>query len=618
MLDAGVLLQPHDSVKNSLLKNYTLVVDPEGVPDVMDHLSRVDTYALDVETSGLDHNRATIHGVALATEDREYYVCLGAEKALLPHLPDVVGSDKTLIMHNSSFDLHFLRRYGINPVNVVDTMLGQFLVDENQSVGLKNLARNKLGIREAIPDFDDLRRLAKRLTNKKKLEEVTVYDMPLDTLALYAARDGRFTFDLWGLTRRELHQEGMLDHFYNTEMPFMWVVTDMEESGFYIDRPALQVIGDEFRAKQQEALETWERLTDGVNPNSTPQLAKYLYEDMGYEVTRQTDKGAPSTDIMALTRLLPHDKNGAIKAIVDYRKFDKLVSTYIVAFENQLFNGRLYGKFNQTGTVTGRLSSSEPNLQNIPGRGEEGDQVRRLFRATPGYSMVVIDYSQIELRLLAHYTKDPRMLKVFEDGGDPHQTTVDLLLSLGYELTRKDAKQVNFGWAYGIGPRKLQDTIEKATGHRPTMEETKAWLDGFGKAYPGATRWKWRVIDAARELGFVRTIAGRKRHLPEITSLDRALAGAAERQAVNSIIQGSASDVIKYAMIHTQEPLRSFGGRLLAQVHDELVFEVPEPDAEEFSQVASRIMVRGGEFFNCRVELIAEPGIGPNWADSKN
>jgi DNA polymerase-1 len=618
MLNPDLLLSAHDSAKDNLLKDYRLIVDPADIPEVMEHLSRVPVYALDVETSGLDHMRASIHGIALASEDREYYVCLGAEKAILPHLHDVVGSDKTIIMHNASFDLHFLRRYKINPVNVVDTMIGQFLVDENQSVGLKNLARTKLGIREEIPDFKDLLRLAKRLTGRKKLEEVTVYDVPLDTLALYAARDGRFTYDLWNITHRELHQEGMLDQFNNVEMPFMHVITDMEEAGFYIDRPALQSIGDEFRAKQQTALDTWNRITNGVNPNSTPQLVRYLYDEMGYEPSRSTDSGAPSTDIMSLTRLLPYDKNGAVKAIVDYRKFDKLVSTYIISFENQMLNGILYGKFNQTGTVTGRLSSSDPNLQNIPARGEEGDQIRSLFRARPGYSMVVIDYSQIELRLIAHYTRDARMLKVFEDGGDPHQATVDLLTNLGYKLTRKDAKQVNFGWAYGIGPRKLQDTIEKATGNRPTMDEAKAWLDGFAKAYPGATSWKRAVIRAAQQIGYVRTIAGRKRRLPEINSSDRALAGLAERQAVNSIIQGSASDVIKYAMIQTQSPLKKVGGHLLAQVHDELVFEIPEADANEFASDAGRIMEHAGEVVKCRVNLIAEPGIGVNWSSAKH
>jgi DNA polymerase-1 len=195
--------------------------------------------------------------------------------------------------------------------------------------------------------------------------------------------------------------------------------------------------------------------------------------------------------------------------------------------------------------------------------------------------------------------------------------TADRIAALGYLIERKDAKQVNFGWAYGIGPYGLQDTIEKASGSRPDYDDCLAWLKGYGKAYPDANRWKWRVIDYAKELGYVRTIAGRRRHLPEINSSVKSLASSAGRQAVNSIIQGSAADVINWAMLRGAEIQGRYGARMLAQVHDEIVWEVPEENAQEFALEAQKVMQSAGDHFMVRIPLLAEPGIGPHWADAK-
>jgi DNA polymerase-1 len=269
-------------------------------------------------------------------------------------------------------------------------------------------------------------------------------------------------------------------------------------------------------------------------------------------------------------------------------------------------------------TVTGRISSNNPNLMNIPAQGETGAQVREFFSVPPGYSFLDIDYSQLELRILAHYTKDKNMLKVFAENSDPHQMTIDLMTSAGFTISRREAKAINFGWAYGIGPRGLCDQIEKASGERPNESDAKRWLMGFEKAYPSAPIWRWKVIDYARELGYVKTIAGRKRRLPELKSPDESLRKTAERQAVNSIIQGSAADIIKWAMLQIHAIQKDYGAKMLAQVHDELAWEVPEAAAQEFGQKAARLMEDGGIFFNLRSKLIAEPGIGANWADAKH
>lgn len=596
-----------------ILKNWEIIVEQGDIERVLGAVEASPVVAIDFETTGLDFNRAVIHGVAIATGDQEFYVCLGAEKAILPRLKEILETDKLVVMHNAAFDLHFTNRYQIHPKKVVDTMIGQWLVDENQMVGLKSLAKTKIMIEEDLPDFRELQHLAKKLTKKKLLADISIYDMPLETLAEYACRDARLTLDLWKITERELDREGLLSYFYETAMPFVHLIAEMEASGFYIDTVALDNAEKEFTKKQQDALDEWDRLTDGqINPNSTPQLSKYVYEVLKFKAERFTNSGNPSVDALSLSRMAGLDTTGSISALLTYRKYSKLLSTYVSAFQTQMFGGRLYGNFNMASTVTGRLSSSNPNLQNIPATGDDGKLIRSLFQAAPGRQIVVIDYSQIELRLLAHYTKDVNMLRVFAENGDPHQMTADLI-----GIERKYAKSVNFGWAYGIGPRKLQDSVESASGTRPSQEQAKAWLDGFAKAYPQAVRWKYRVIEYARELGYVKTISGRKRRLPDITSNDKMLAGYAERQAINTIIQGSAADIIAYAMLQIRPLHQGYSALILGQVHDELIWEVPTQYAEEFAAKASALMVGAGEHFGLRVALIAEPGIGESWADAK-
>jgi len=575
----------------------------------------------------------------LIPKNKAWYICLGAEKAFLPLFKQIVDSGKLVIGHNIMFDMHFIHKYGIRPKNIADTMIGQYLVDENQSIGLKKLVHPKLGITEELPDYKELLHLSKRLLNKRILADVSIYDIPLDTLAEYGARDPRLTYDLWEVTEYELEQEGMTDLFWNSEMPFVQVLMDMEESGFYIDQALLEELGNEFTDVRDRARDDWERLSGGVNPNSPMQLEQYLFTDKRYSTKNATKtKGALrgkadhfSTDAMALYRLLPFDTTGEIAAMLTFRKYDKLIGTYITSFAESLWGGYLYGRFNRTGAVTGRLSSSSPNLQNIPARSEMGARIRRLFAAPPGSTFVSVDQSQFELRKLAHYSRDVRMTQVFEEGGDPHQMTADLITGMGFNLKRKYAKSVNFGWAYGMGPKALQDSIEKAAydnmtveeikaagmSVRPELSDTKAWMAGFGKAYPGAEAWKQRVIQYARELGYIKTIGGRRRRLPQIKSFDDSLRSQAERQAVNSIIQGGVADIMQWSMIEIAKFQGEYGARMLAQVHDELNWDVPSDAAKEFGERASKVMTDAGEHFGLRIKLIAEPGFGANWGDAK-
>lgn len=602
-----------------MLKDFSIIVDAEQTQAVAQALDRYPWFAIDLETTGLDFMRDEVHGVSLATDDQEWYVTLGAEQALWEYLADLSKS-KLLVGHNISFDLHWLWRNGVRPTKIADTMIGQFLVDENQALGLKSLGVNKLGYTD-LPDFKDLMRYAKWLTGKRKLEDVSIHDMPFEQVAEYAGRDTRLTHKLWPVTEAELRREDMTDIFWNLEMPFIPIITEMEHNGFFIDQALLQELGSEFTEARDDALNRWMELSGDVNPASNPQLATFLYETLGFEPTVFTDTGKPAVNVLALTRLKPDDETGAIEALLTYRKYDKLIGTYITAFMEKLYNGRLNGNFNQLGDSgdsrlprTGRLSSSNPNLQNIPARGDLGSKIRALFTAPPGRVFVDADYSQLELRILAHYTKDANLLRIFAEGGDPHQLTVDLLTSLGYDIDRRAAKAVNFGTAYRIGPRGLQDSIETQSGSRPSEADAKAWLEGFDKAYPAVKRWQCRVIDYARDLGYVRTIAGRRRRLPDINSKDRALSSAAERQACNVPIQGSAADIIKWAMIQMAPALREMGVLMTAQVHDEVTAEAPEQHVEEAKEVMKTTMEEAGRHFELRVGLVAEPHSGPNWA----
>lgn len=600
---------------DQILHNYKLVTNYQDVPAIAQVIDRVPKFALDLETTGLDFNRSQVHGVSLATQDQEWYVCLGAEEAVYDCLPGLV-KDKTVIGHNLPFDMHFLHKRNIWLPKIIDTLPGQFMVDENQKLGLKDLANRKFGY--DLPDFGDLLREAKKMTGKKKLADVTIYDMPLEKVAEYGAKDTRINYDLAELTLHELEREGLLQYFFDIEMPFTHILTEMEETGFYLDQSKMSQAKVEFIEKRDHALTQWVEITGGVNPGSHDQLAEYFYKKLGYKTDRKTDSGAQSTDIIAITRLKENDKNGAVSALLEYRKYEKLLGTYITSFEEMMFNGILYGSF-YPGPVTGRLASSDPNLQNIPAHGETGEIVREFFASQPGYLFLDCDYSQLELRIYAHYTKDPGMMKAFLEGLDPHQMTADMINALGYAIKRKDAKAVNFGKIYGIGARKLQDSIEKSTGVRPTFTDAKNWLAGYSQIYPVAAEWNKQVVRYARELGYVKTIAGRKRRLPELRSYDEQLRMEAERQAVNSIIQGSAADIIKWAMVQIHPFHPQYDARIMAQVHDELCHRVPEAPAKEFAyDVVKPWMERSGEQYNLRLPLEVSPGIGRNWAEAKH
>ena len=605
--------------------NWELITEEEQIPKVIEDFGRNQLLGFDFETTGLHYMRDRIHGMGLSTPDRAWYITMPVLQRLTPWLKDQMETPSVkTVGHNLKFDLHFLKKLDptITPANIADTMVAQWLVNENEKLGLKHLAEKDLGV-EGLLEFKDMQRIVKAEKGLKRMDQVTIYDMDPQLLGEYGAKDPWLTLQLWPNLHWKLVQEEQENYFTNIEMPFVFLLQRMEETGFYVYTDRLLELRDEWHHTYNELVAQWREITktkgedsaypDGRNPNSNQQLAEWFYEHLKLPATRQTKGGANSTDALSIMRLVPLDETGSAEIIQKLSKLDKLLGTYIDPFLEQTYNGYLYGSYNHTGTVTGRLSSSNPNLQNIPAHGELGSQIRKALGAPPGFDYIMIDYSQMELRLAAHYAKVQALLAVFDDpNGDPHQATADLV---GVE--RYIAKNLNFAWFYGAGPRKFCDMVELKGYPRPEFGDAKKWFWGFGEAYPELMDWKFAVLRAGRRLGYIRTIMKRRRHLPELNSYNERERGQAERQAVNSVIQGSAGDLIKWAMLQIDPLMEDYGARMNSQTHDELGFIVPKEASHDFALVAQEKMVAVREEFNLIVPIKAEPIIAQTWGDAK-
>lgn len=589
-----------------------LITDGDKAIEFLRRLDKDDKISIDIETTALDFMRGNMHGVVLANQTVSSYISYGAERYILPYLQDFLASKKVLYGHNLPFDIHFLDKYNIKVEDSkwFDTMAGWWLRDENEFLSLKYVAEKLFGVKDPMT-FKKLLQLTKKGMKLKRLEQVTIHMIPPHELSEYAAKDGRYTYDLGVYLEKELEDQGLMEIFKTYWMPFVLTVGRMEGRGIYIDQKQLAMTEKMLNGEINDCLAKMKELAPNTNPTSLQSLRDHFFVNLGLKPDKTTDTGLPKLDETEVKKLVKRDKTGFAKLLLTYRGLEKLRSTYVEPFKEVIFEGRIYGNFG-IGPVTGRLKSDSPNLQNIPARTELGKQVRRAFSAPPGRKLIVADYSQMELRLLAHYCKDENQIAVFLSGGDPHTETATRL-----GIDRKFAKNVNFGVIYGMGARGLCDFIEKVTGERPSEEESQAWLDAYLVAYPGFKDWRRRVIKAVRRLGYVKTISGRYRRLHDINSPIRGLSARAERQSVNTIIQGSAGDIIARAMIILDERLREYDAFMVAQVHDELVVECPEHNAEKVRTLVQDVMTSMTEYFNVCVPLLVEAHIGDNWSDTK-
>lgn len=599
-----------EAVKEEVLKrDYRIVDTTEALEQLATELSALPSFVIDLETTGREPMYAELVGISLSWErGKAYYVPVGHR--LGPHLPlsQVLEKLKPLIedariakvAHNGKYDMRVLAEHGIELQNLsFDTMIAAYLLGE-KALGLKPLAFSKLGI-EMTPISDLIGRGAKQIS-------MAYVDIP--TAAEYACNDADITGRLAQLLERELREQGLWHLFSEVEMPLVPVLLAMERNGVALDRDSLgamsQSLGE--RMMKLEA-EIYNCIGHRFNINSTQQLGAVLFEELKLPGGRKTKSGF-STDASVLEGL--KGIHPVIELLLEYRQLTKLKSTYIDALP-ALINpktGRVHTSFNQTGTTTGRLSSSDPNLQNIPIRGELGRQVRQAFVAGDDWLLLGADYSQIDLRVMAHLSQDPHLLAAFNRDEDIHAATASEVFGVpASEVTsdmRRVAKTVNFGVIYGMSEYGLEQATELS------REEASRFISAYFEKYQGVKGYIESTKRLVRERGYVETVLGRRRYIPDINSSNAQVRAAAERMAINMPVQGTSADIIKLAMIQIQQEMdrRGLESKMILQVHDELVFEVPKEELEEMKGLVAEVMPKA---MKLSVPIKVEVKAGKNW-----
>ncbi|PYO61758.1 MAG: DNA polymerase I [Gemmatimonadetes bacterium] len=611
-----------------LLAEGRVVDDPELLAELLARCRAAPLVALDTETTSLDPMRAALVGMSLAIGGGGSWYLPFAHVApdgelaggVAPRNLPPLGSEalrplRALLEdpqvpkagHNINFGWLVLRRAGVELGGVTyDSMLASFVLDPGRrSHALGELARERLGL--TLPAYGELVGKGK---SERPFAAVSVPDA-----ARYCCADSEAVLLLKQALQAELEDHQLLRLLDSIEVPLVRVLVGMEWHGVLIDRERLAEISRAF-GKELVELERaiYRAAGTDFNLNSTPQLRSVLFEKLQLPTLKKTKTGA-STDYEVLEQLaaMGHE---VPKLLIEYRELSKLKSTYVDALPGYVnpTTGRIHTSFNQTGAATGRLSSSDPNLQNIPVRTPRGEAIRRAFVAPPGAVLLTADYSQIELRLLAHLSGDPAFVEAFAQGGDIHRQTAAIIFGVPQDQVtpemRARAKTINFATIYGQGAFALSRQLGI------TLDEAKEFIRQYFARFAGVRAWLDRTVAAAREKGFVETIFGRRRYIPELRDRNFNVRAFGERTATNSPLQGSAADLIKIAMIRIDRALaeQHLGARMVLQVHDELVFEVPEAEQTSASELVKRHMETAAEL---RVPLVVSTGVGRNWVDAK-
>ncbi|HKN69005.1 MAG TPA: DNA polymerase I [Gemmatimonadaceae bacterium] len=510
-------------------------------------------------------------------------------------------------LQNAKFDLLVLRGAGIDLRGLdFDTMVASYVLDPGRrSHGLDLLALEFLG--HKMTTFAELCGRGK---------EMIPYDqIPVECARDYSCEDADFTWQLRGLFEPQMEMLQLARLFRDVEMPLVSVLAEMEWTGVAIDVAWFRALKERFeRERRRVEQEIYSEAGQEFNINSNPKLREILFDTLGLPVLKKTSTG-PSTDASVLQQLA--DEGHTLPSLLmEYRELAKLESTYIDALPAYVNprTGRLHTSFSQTVAATGRLSSSDPNLQNIPIRRELGRDIRRGFIPRRGWLLVAADYSQIELRLLAHLSNDAAFVQAFQTGGDIHRQTAALIFDVPVDSVtsemRARAKTINFATIYGQGPHALSRQLKIAHA------EARAFIDRYFERFQGVRTYLDSMVEFAREHGYVQTIFGRRRYIPELRDRNFNIRAFGERTAANSPIQGSAADLIKIAMIRIDGALRAreMNSRMLLQVHDELVFEVPGPERDELMTLVKHEMENAARL---SVPLVVDLGEGENWLETK-
>ncbi|MHC4550647.1 MAG: DNA polymerase I [Planctomycetota bacterium] len=567
-------------------------------------------FVFDTETTSLDPFLAEIVGLSFAWRGGEaVYVPWSAEAAarLRGPLEDPAVKKGA---QNGKYDLHVLRNHGIEVANLAfDTMVASYLVDPGRgNHGLDAMALRHLNIRKTPTE---------ELIGKGR-QQISMAEVEESKVARYAAEDADCTFRLVEFFRPRLEAEGLTRLFDDVEMPLVPVLLDMEHAGVRIDAAHLERMSGELEDLATGLVAEIHDLAGEVfNLNSPKQLGPILFEKL--EIQKGTGKrlkrtrtGAYATDAATLEGFALHP---IVAKLLEYREVTKLKSTYADALPQMVHprTGRIHTWFNQTVAATGRLSSENPNLQNIPVRKELGRRIRRAFIAAEGCRLLSADYSQIELRLMAHLSRDPALCEVYRKGGDVHAETAARMFGVSLADVRREqrnsAKAINFGILYGMGAARLARDL------KIPLSEGRAFLDAYFREFPGVREFQLVAVEKARREGYVTTLLGRRRAIPEIASEQPGVRANAENVAKNTPVQGTAADLIKVAMIHIWRRLRTekLAARMILQVHDELLFEVPGAEVERLAELVREEMEGA---LDLRVPIVAEVGVGDNWLEA--
>lgn len=597
----------------NLSYEYKLVDNKTEAKELANFLLTNEIFSLDTETTSIEALDAKLVGLSFSTEDfRAWYVPVSREtekaKKILEIFRPVYENPKILkVGQNLKYDLTVLANYDIHLSGpLFDTMLAHYLIQPELRHNMDYLAEIYLNYKTIHIE---------ELIGPKGRGQKNMGDLEPKDIYKYACEDADVTLRLMKPLAEELRKNSLEEVFQNIEMPLMPVLARMERNGVVLDTETLKEVENDFTVRLQTLeKDIYELAGHEFTINSPRQVGEVLFGELKLsEKVKKTKSGQYSTSEEVLRDL--HSKHPIVQKILDYRGLKKLLSTYVEALP-KLINpatGHIHTSFNQAVTATGRLSSSNPNLQNIPVRGEDGREIRKAFIPEAGEIFFSADYSQIELRIMAHLSGDEHMIEAFNAGHDVHAATAARIFHKDIkdisQDERRKAKTANFGIIYGISAFGLAERMDVS------RTEAKELIDSYFEMYPKIKDYISKAVDTAREKGYIETEFGRRRYLPDINSRNAVVRGYAERNAVNAPIQGTAADIIKIAMIRVQQRLDAEGckARMMLQVHDELNFSVP---ADEFDKVKRIVIEEMQGAYKMSVPLEADCGEGKNWLEA--
>ena len=606
----------HVKINNNFKKKYEVVDTKKKLDSLMQKLKGQSLFSFDIETSELDPIEADIVGFSISYKNNSgYYIpIIFPDKDtmsnyelnlvyVLNSIKEILESDNNKICgQNIKYDSLILKRHGISLRGIrYDSMIAEHILNpEKNSYKLDNLSIEYLGYE--MQSIEELIGTGK--------DQISMADVPLDKTLFYAAEDADITFQISNKTMPLIEKNNLSKPYYEIELPLIPVLVEMENTGVFVDRKILSELSTDVDSMISILKEQIFSISDGeFNLNSPKQLAEVLFDKLEL---KQIKKRSTSIEVLeSLTQYHPLPE-----LILKYRHLSKLSSTYINALPNHINKrtGRVHSSFNQTIASTGRLSSTKPNFQNIPIRTELGKKIRKAIRAqSPDSVILSADYSQIELRIMAHFSNEPELVRAFNEDLDIHTRTAALVYSVDEnDVTseqRRSAKVVNFGIMYGAGPFRMSK--ELGIG----MKEAKTLIETYFKTYPGIQEYITKTIEEAHVKGYVSTINGRKKYSQSLASSNMNVQKAEERALINMPIQGTAAELIKLAMINIQNKIISedYNAKMILQIHDELIFEVPKNEIENFSKLVKFEMENAMEL---SIPLKVEYNFGPSWYDA--